>query len=50
MTQQKVPVFDKSGKIIGYVSQSTTSVGASKIAKRPVEFSARFGVRGWVAR
>lgn len=48
--QKKVPVFTKDGKVIGYVSIHSTSVGASKVARAPVEFSNRFGCYGWVMK
>jgi hypothetical protein len=43
MTRRQVPVLDRDRKLLGYVSQSATSVAASKIAGGPVQFSRRFG-------
>lgn len=50
MTKRTVPVFTKDGKKIGEVSQSATSIGASKVAGAQVEFSGRFGTYGWVVK
>jgi hypothetical protein len=39
--QKPRPVYDRQGVIRGYVSKQSTSVGASKLLGRPVEFSLR---------
>lgn len=36
--RQDVPVLDKQGNVIGHVSKSCTSIGASKLAKASVQF------------
>lgn len=49
LNEKNVPVYDKDGKIIGYVYSSTTSVGAAKVAKtRSAEFTSRNGKFGWI--
>ena len=45
-----VSVLTKDGKLIGKVSSRATSVGASKIAGGPVEWSYRFGYSAWVMK
>lgn len=41
IAKRKIAVFNSQGELKGYVSQSVTSVGASKIADCPVCFSFR---------
>ena len=43
-----VPVVDRNGKRLGEVPQSTTSVGAGKIAGGEVVFSRRLGYYAWI--
>ena len=38
MTIKNVPVIDTKGNVIGHVSETATSVGASKVAKAPVQY------------
>ena len=45
-----VLVLDKDGNKLGEVSQSATSIGASKIAGGSVEYSRRFGSYAWVKK
>ena len=43
-----VPAVDRNGKRLGEVPQSTTSVGAGKIAGGEVVFSRRLGYYAWI--
>ena len=43
-----VAVVDRNGKHLGEVPQSTTSVGAGKIAGGEVVFSRRLGYYVWI--
>ncbi len=43
-----VAVVDRNGKRLGEVPQSTTSVGAGKIAGGEVVFSRRLGYYAWI--
>jgi len=43
-----VAVVDRNGKHLGEVPQSTTSVGAGKIAGGEVVFSRRLGYYAWI--
>jgi hypothetical protein len=43
-----VAVVDRNGKRLGEVAQSTTSVGAGKIAGGEVVFSRRLGYYAWI--
>jgi hypothetical protein len=43
-----VAVVDRDGKRLGEVPQSTTSVGAGKIAGGEVVFSRRLGYYAWI--
>jgi hypothetical protein len=43
-----VPVLDARGNVLGRVSQSATSIGASKVAGFDVEFSCKDGRPAWV--
>ena len=43
-----VPVVDRIGKRLGEVPQSSTSVGAGKIAGGEVVFSRRLGYYAWI--
>ena len=47
-TRQTIPVYNHSGKRIGVVSESTTSVGASKLTGAPMKFEKRNGAYSWV--
>ena len=38
MQAKQIPVV-VAGKVVGHVSQSVTSIGASKVAGRPVQFA-----------
>jgi hypothetical protein len=44
MNKKQVAVY-KNGKIVGHVSQSTTSIGASKVAGSPCEMAR---INGWL--
>lgn len=46
----KVPVYSRDGRLLGHVSSSATSIGASKIAGGPCEMCRRHGVLSWVAK
>jgi hypothetical protein len=46
MTKQ-VQIVTADGKVIGAVSQQATSVGASKVAKAPVQFARVDGRYVW---
>jgi len=50
MTNKPIPVCDKQGNVLGHVATSATSVGASKIAGGPCEYSLRFGFHAWVRK
>ena len=41
-------IVDQTGKVVGFVSNRTTEVGAARAAKGPVEFSRQFGFKAWV--
>jgi hypothetical protein len=43
-----VPIVDKTGKPLGEVPQSASSIRAGKIARGEVVFSGRFGYYAWV--
>lgn len=43
-------IVDETGNVVGCVSNRTTSIGAAKKAKAPVEFSRRFGFPAWVVK
>ncbi len=43
-----IPATDRNGKRLGEVPQSTTSVGAGKIAGGEVVFSRRLGYYAWI--
>jgi hypothetical protein len=46
---KNVPVFDKAGKVICYVSRQSTSIGAAKAAGfKGAQLSCRFGQWGWI--
>ena len=45
-----VPVVTEKGEKLGEVKPVTTSVGASKVAGGPVEFSRRFGYWAWIKK
>ena len=46
----RVEVQDESGKVLGDVASTATSIGASKIAGRPCHFAYRRGKWVWVAK
>ena len=41
MKRNPVPVYDKNNVLIGFVSKSTTSIGAAKMLGKPVQFSVK---------
>ena len=49
--EKTVPLYDKQGNVIGYVSKAITSIGASKALKsKNAEYTLRYGKGGWVAK
>ncbi len=46
MNRGHAAVFDRSGKLLGRVGKTATSIGASKVAGGPVEY-ANHPVHGW---
>ena len=48
--KQLVPVYTKDGKLLGYVSEQATSIGASKLAGCPCEYAHKLGRYAWIAK
>jgi hypothetical protein len=49
--KDRVPVYDRTGRIITTVHKAALSVGAAKAAKAAAcEWTRRFGIPGWVVK
>lgn len=49
--KDRVPVYDRTGKIITTVHKASQSIGAAKAAKASAcEWTFRFGIPGWVVK
>jgi hypothetical protein len=45
---KSVPVINREGKLAGYVTRNTTSIGASKLTGCNMQLENRLGTWSWV--